>query len=124
MTQIFRLRRLIRTPAAKSDRCIARLCFYGSIGRFRCCGESSPAVPLGGSALDDGLHEDTQLLQAGVSAHPHPDDADPQAVVVWGGELKTVCECFIDAPQPSHKWKRACWDIPVPSSLHHHCINY
>lgn len=56
---------------------------------------SSPAIPLGSSTLDDGLHEDTQLLQAGVGAHPHPDDTDSQAVVIWR-ELKTVCERFID----------------------------
>lgn len=43
----------------------------------------SPAVPLSGSALDDRLDEDAQLLQTCVGAHSHPDDADSQAVVIW-----------------------------------------
>lgn len=43
----------------------------------------SPAVSLSSSALDDGLDEDTQLLQACVGTDTHPDDADPEAVVIW-----------------------------------------
>lgn len=43
----------------------------------------SPAVSLSSSALDDGLDEDTQLLQACVGTDAHPDDADPEAVVIW-----------------------------------------
>lgn len=58
---------------------------YDGLTGARWCAVFSPAVPLGSSALDDGLHENTQLLQAGVSAHPHPDDTDSQAVVIWRG---------------------------------------
>ena len=46
-------------------------------------GQLSPAVSLSGSALDDGLDEDAQLLQACVGTDAHPDDADPEAVVIW-----------------------------------------
>lgn len=51
---------------------------------------SSPAIPLGGSALDDGLDKNAQLLQAGVGAYPHPDDTDPQAVVIWTGDRALI----------------------------------
>lgn len=49
----------------------------------------SPAVPLGGSTLNDRLDEDTKLLQPGVCTHTHPDDTDAQAVVVWGEHTRT-----------------------------------
>lgn len=53
----------------------------------------SPAVSLSSSALDDGLHEDAQFLQACVSAYAHPDDADAQAVVIWAQIEHRVTEC-------------------------------
>lgn len=42
----------------------------------------SPAVSLSSSPLNDSLDEYAKLLQAGVSTHTHPDDADPKAFVI------------------------------------------
>ncbi len=60
------------------DSLIADTCVQYPIGK-----QLSPAVSLSSSALNDGLDEDAQFLQACVSTDTHPDDTDPQAVIIW-----------------------------------------
>ncbi len=59
----------------------------------------SPAVPLGSSALNDGLDEDAQFLQACVSTNAHPNNTDPEAVVIWkytNPDWQLKCICSLD----------------------------